>query len=141
MQLITYPNEILTTPSVKIEEITPEIVKLSNEMHDFMVKSGGVGLAAPQVGLNIRMFVVNLMDGVNKYTIINPVFLERNGSCYMMEGCLSFPGKFANVKRDKNCIISYTNLLGEQCTLKCDKLLARVVLHEIEHLEGEIFIK
>lgn len=142
LDILTDEHPILRRKSVDISEITPETVKLAENMIETMMDARGVGLAAPQVGKNIRMITVlwhETMDKTPK-VFINPVIKKRSSSELIMEeGCLSVPGKCADVKRAAKIEVQYTDLNGRKKTLKASKLNARIIQHEIDHLEGILF--
>jgi peptide deformylase len=136
-----FPEPVLTQVAKPVESIDDSIKKLSEKMIDIMLESGGVGLAAPQAGVNLRIFVVS-PDGTkeNAKIYINPEIelsgpLESND-----EGCLSIPGVFAKIKRYKKCTITATDLDGNTFTEEATGLLIRAFQHEYDHLEG-IMIK
>jgi peptide deformylase len=136
-----FPAPVLTRPAHPIENIDDNIRELSEKMIDLMINSGGIGLAGPQAGVNLRIFVVS-PDGTkeNAKTYINPEIelsgpLEAND-----EGCLSLPGVYAKIKRYKKCKITATDLEGNTFTEEAAGLLVRAFQHEYDHLEG-IMIK
>ena len=136
-----FPTPVLSQPAKPVEKIDDNIRALAQKMIDIMLQSGGVGLAAPQAGVNLRIFVVS-SNGTkeNAKVYINPEIelsgpLEAND-----EGCLSIPGVFAKIKRYKNCKITATDLDGNTFTEEASGLLVRAFQHEYDHLEG-IMIK
>lgn len=140
MNIITYPNLILEKKSQNIKNpLDPEIQKLIPAMLETMRKNNGLGLAAPQVGKSLRLFVV---EHLNKtYILINPKITAHSKDTYISEeGCLSFPGKFIPVKRFETIQIRYLNEKGEKCKIKTRDLLARAFQHELDHLDGILFI-
>ncbi len=142
LKIITYPNPNLRLkgrPLTQEEIISPETKQFVNELSKKMLKEDGLGLAATQVDRQFRVFVINTPDGVQEF--INPEityrsWLKEKGE----EGCLSVPGIFDYVKRHRKIKIKYFNLLGEQKILKARKMLARVIQHEYDHLDGILFI-
>jgi peptide deformylase len=136
-----FPTPVLSQRAKPVEKIDDNIKKLADKMIDIMLTSGGIGLAAPQAGVNLRIFVVS-PDGTkeNAKVYINPEIelsgpLEAND-----EGCLSLPGVYAKIKRYKNCKINATDLKGNTFTEEASGLLVRAFQHEYDHLEG-IMIK
>jgi peptide deformylase len=137
-------NPILRKKSVKIKKIDSALKKFAKDMKMTMIEKDGLGLAAPQVASNIRMIIVTLNSKSNheRVTImINPVILEYGEEIVVAEeGCLSLPGQWMEVERFKNITAEYMSLEGETHVLKLDNLNARVIQHEIDHLDGILFI-
>ncbi len=139
LKIITYPNEILTTPSRPIENpLDPQIRNLVKEMIQVMREHKGLGLAAPQVGKNINLFITEIEDELLVY--INPVIQKVSGKEVVAEeGCLSFPGKYLPVVRQNKVKIKFTDIDGKKQILKASGLLARAIQHEFDHLQGVLF--
>ena len=142
LKIITQPNPILRKKSA---EISLEVIKsrelksLISSMAKIMLKTDGVGLAAPQVGKNIRLAVINSKDGI--FCLINPKFVKKSWARELaQEGCLSIPGVFGKVKRHKKISLIYYNQNGEKIKLTAEGMMARVIQHEIDHLNGILFI-
>lgn len=138
-------NPILRKKSLKIKEVNSAIQKLAKDMIEIMTKNDGAGLAAPQVGKNIRLFVIPkelspvCRQGRKKNIFINPEIIKTSKKTETMEeGCLSLPGIFINVKRAKSIKIKALNEKGEEFKLKARGLLARVIQHENDHLDGTL---
>lgn len=126
-------------PVVKIDK---RLRKLLDDMAETMYASEGVGIAAPQVGESIRAVVVDV-DRKNKksrYDLINPVITYREGSAIDNEGCLSCPDLFGDVERAEKIRVEYISRFNKKKTLEADGLLARCIQHEIDHLDGQLFI-
>ena len=142
LKILTQPNPILRKKSVEInlEKIkSRELKGLISAMAKTMLKDDGVGLAAPQIGKNIRMVVVNSKDGV--FCLINPKFTKKSWARELgQEGCLSIPGVFGKVKRHKKISLTYYNENGEKIKLTAEGMMARVIQHEVDHLDGILFI-
>ena len=140
--IVLYPNPILRQKARKItkEEISsPEIQALVFDMLKTMKEHDGVGLAAPQVGKSLRLCTIKI--GGETYVLINPKIKSRSWSKEIAEeGCLSFPGKFIPVKRSKKVKVEAMNKDGDVITLKAEGLLARAFQHEIDHLDGILYI-
>ncbi|MBI4313204.1 MAG: peptide deformylase [Candidatus Omnitrophica bacterium] len=136
------PDPILKTPTKPVKNITSEIHKLAHDMMETMYAAGGVGLAANQVGIGIQMFVANPdHDHRNQELIlINPVIVTQKGTISMEEGCLSLPGISAIVKRSKDVHVRALDLDGKSHDYEGRDLLARIFQHEIDHLNGLLFI-
>ncbi|HPA25352.1 MAG TPA: peptide deformylase [bacterium] len=142
LKIITHPNPILRKKSreIKHEEILrADFKKLVKDMAKTMLEKDGVGLAAPQVGKNIRLIVVNSEDGVMAF--INPKILKKSWRKKIgEEGCLSLPDIFMLVKRHYGVEVEFLNLEAKKQKIKAKDLLARVFQHEIDHLDGVLFI-
>jgi peptide deformylase len=142
LPLPPYPAEALRKPSRDVEpgEFGPEIEKLAAEMVETMYASDGVGLAAPQVGRNLRIFVFDVSPERNQpCVVINPQIVERDGSHTMEEGCLSVPGLRGKVRRAARVVLEGLDLTGQPLRLEGEGLLARVLQHETDHLDGVLF--
>jgi len=111
---------------------------LIESMFRTMHEEKGIGLAAPQVGVNIRLFVVDIGDG--PVVLINPKILRKKGSVVMEEGCLSIPGVMVDVKRPEEITVRYTDQENKQQQKTCSELLARVIQHENDHLNGKLIV-
>ena len=132
-------DEVLRKKSKPVEEINPRILTLLEDMADTMYDADGVGLAAPQVGILKRIFVIDVYDDEGLRVFINPEILEVRGSQMGEEGCLSIPGKLADVERANYVKVKALNERGQEFILEAEELLARAVLHEYDHLEGTLF--
>jgi peptide deformylase len=141
-KILTIPNLILTTKAKELKEINKDTEALVLDMIDTCRKAEGIGLAAPQIGLSIRLCIINLEHlGINPFPLINPKITKRSWKkIEMEEGCLSIPGIFGIVKRPKKITIKALNLKGEEIKIEADDMLARVIQHEIDHLDGILFI-
>lgn len=141
LKIIQYPDPRLRKASKPIARIDENIAALARRMLELMRESKGVGLAAPQVGLNVRLFVMNpTPDPVNDRVYINPELLEAEGSEEDEEGCLSLPGISARVVRDKFVRIRAIDLSGKEIDQKASGYEARVWQHEFDHLNGTLII-
>jgi len=132
------PDPVLRKRSREITEITSRIKTLAVDMVDTMRKEDGVGLAAPQIGILKRIVVIEIEDKL--YQMINPEILEFSGEEIDFEGCLSVPNRQGRVKRPTWLKVRYTNLDGETTELEAEDFLARAVCHELDHLEGVLYI-
>lgn len=121
-----------------IEKIDKRLKKMLDDMADTMYEADGVGLAAPQVGLPLRMAVIDVGEGLLE--MINPVIVERTGSEKDTEGCLSVPDIYGEVERSASVTVEFLNRRNKTQRLKADKLLARAIQHELDHLDGVLFI-
>lgn len=142
LKIITLPNPALREKSSEInfkKMKKGELKSLFSSMAKTMIKTNGVGLAAPQIGKNIKLAVINSKDGV--FCVINPKFAKKSWACELgQEGCLSIPGVFGKVKRHKKISLVYYNLDGKKIKLTAQGMMARVLQHEIDHLDGILFI-
>jgi len=134
-------DEILKKKSREVEVIDEKILELIQDMIETMHKYDGVGLAAVQVGILKRIVVIDLYEeGKTPYILINPEIVKTKGIQTVDEGCLSFPNKFAKMERPKEVTVKALNEKGEKITIKGEDLLAQALCHEIDHLNGEVFI-
>lgn len=133
-------DPILRKNSRPVEEITPRIIKLLDDMAETMYyENRGIGLAAPQVGILKRIFVVDVGDDNGLIEFINPVIVSSSGTQTFYEGCLSVPGKNADVCRPEKITIKALNRDGEEFTIDAEGLLAVCICHEYDHLQGILF--
>ncbi len=143
MQIVKYPHPTLRHKSKSIRRVTAELRKIVREMFDLMYEANGIGLAANQVDLPFRLFIVNLAakaDEGEELVFINPVISRPKGTDEKEEGCLSLPGLYAPVKRPERVTFNAYGLDGTEISLELDGLMARVVQHETDHLDGVLFI-
>ena len=136
-------DSILSEPARAVDAITPEIEKLIDDMIETMYAAPGIGLAAPQVGVSLKIFVIDLSLGKDPaalHTMINPQFVEREGMQLEEEGCLSIPGFTATVARPKRVVVKGLNRHGDEYTIEGTGLLARALQHEIDHLNSCLFV-
>lgn len=139
MDIVTYPEEVLRERSNPVENIDDEIVKLADKMTEAMFREEGIGLAAPQVGVLKRLIVVNLEDDF--HIVVNPEIVSTNEETESAaEGCLSIPGPEADVERSTMVEVRGYDLDGNEIELTREGLTARVFLHEVDHLNGTLFI-
>ena len=131
-------DPILRRVSREVTEINERIKILLEDMIDTMYKDEGVGLAAPQVGVLRRVVVIDIGEGVIK--LINPEIIEKEGENIDVEGCLSVPGRAGTVKRPERVKVKYLNELGEEKIIEGTGLLAKALCHEVDHLNGILFI-
>ncbi len=131
-------DEILSKKSRKVEVIDQRILALLDDMAETMKQADGVGLAAPQVGVLKRVVVIDVGDGVLE--LINPVIVSVGGTQRAVEGCLSVPGKYGEVIRPANIVVNALDRHGNAFEVMGEDLLARALAHEIDHLDGELFV-
>ena len=123
------------------ENVYEKILTLINDMIETMHKYNGVGLAAVQVGILKRVIVIDIYDDNGPVAMINPVILKTKGAEEMEEGCLSFPNKFAKVVRPTEVTAEYTDINGKRVKVKAKELFAQAIAHEVDHLNGELFVE
>ena len=144
MQIVTYPGPALRRGGQKVERFDAELARTAREMFDTMYELGGVGLAAPQVGLDLSLLVLNpsgdRAQAEGELVIVNPQIVARKGSEFGEEGCLSFPGIYAEVERARSITVAYQDLDGQPQELRIADFLARIVQHEVDHLKGVLFV-
>lgn len=134
-------DEILKKRSREVEVIDDRIKELIEDMLETMHKYDGVGLAAVQVGILKRIIVIDIYDEETPIVkLINPIILKQKGEVELDEGCLSFPNKFAKVKRPTDVVVEGLNENGEKIKIKASGLLAQALCHEIDHLNGITFV-
>ncbi len=131
-------DEILRKKAKPVEEITPKILELIQDMIETMYDANGVGLAAPQIGVLKRIVIIDVGEG--PMVMINPQIIEEDGEQEGTEGCLSVPGKIGIVKRPDYVKVQALNEKGELVTREGEELFARAVCHELDHLEGQLYI-
>ncbi|MDR1637143.1 MAG: peptide deformylase [Treponema sp.] len=140
MKVITLGNELLRQKAAAVKDINGEIKKIAEEMIDTLHRQKGVGLAGPQIGLMKRIFVIHI-EGDEPRIFINPsITATSQETIKYEEGCLSIPGVWANVVRPRSVRIQAWNEKGRPFTMETEGILARVILHEYDHLEGVLFI-
>lgn len=133
-------DAILRKKSKVVEKIDERLLTLIEDMKETMYAADGVGLAAVQVGILKKLFVIDAYDGEGARVFINPEILEKSGSQIDFEGCLSIPGKSEEVERPDYVKVKATNEKGEAFVLEGHDLLARAILHENDHLYGILFV-
>jgi len=141
--ILTYPNPELKKRSNPVTVITDKTRELVRDMAETMYDAPGVGLAAPQIGVHQRIIVIDVSpkeDQPELIVAINPEIIHAEGEEYEEEGCLSVPKYSANVRRHARVVVRALNLEGEEVTFKADDLLAIAFQHEIDHLDGILFI-
>ncbi len=131
-------DEILAKPCRDVKEVTPRVRELIDDMLDTLYEADGVGLAAPQVGVLKKIVVID--TGEDPHILINPKLLETSGEQTGNEGCLSVPGKYGKVTRPNYVKVSYMDENMEPQILEGTELLARAICHEMDHLEGKLYV-
>jgi len=141
--ILRYGTDVLHRPAQPVAEITPEIVKLIDDMVHTMYAAPGIGLAATQIGVPLRIFVADISMGRNPQdliTFVNPEFVERDGMQLEEECCLSVPGFNATLARPSRAVVKGLNRDGDEQVIEGTGLLARCFQHEMDHLEGTLFV-
>ncbi len=142
-KILVYPDPELKKKSVPVTVINDKTLELVRDMKETMYDAPGVGLAAPQIGVHQRLIVIDVSGKDEKPELIvaiNPEIIHSEGESYEEEGCLSVPGYAANVRRHARVVVKALNLEGEEVIYKADELLAIAFQHEIDHLDGILFI-
>lgn len=143
LEIITIGHPTLARRALPVENINQEIVELARNMVETMHHAPGIGLAAPQVNVSLRLITVDLSVGENPNDLIimvNPEIMEAEGEQVSEEGCLSVPGIYEKVVRPSRILIRGYSLSGQEIKLEASDLLARVFCHEIDHLDGKLFV-
>jgi len=143
LKIVKYPEPVLSQPGEPVTEFDAELKKLVDDMFETMYASQGIGLAAPQVAVGKRVTVVDLSQGkdpAQKLVLVNPEVIFREGKQYEEEGCLSFPEIREKVQRANKVRIRAQDLKGKWFEMDGEELLSRAFQHEIDHLDGMLFI-
>ena len=144
-RILKYGEQPLRERSKEVTKVSKKIQDLVQDMLDTMYSANGVGLAAPQIGVNLRIFVIDVSaenEPRNPRVFINPKIIKKSGSICSQEGCLSFPEVYTEVKRAEYVMVKAIDLKGRSFVLEADEgtLLARAIQHEFDHLEGVLFV-
>jgi peptide deformylase len=141
--IVRYGADVLHRPAAPVTDVTPETQLLIDDMIQTMYAAPGIGLAATQIGIPLRIFVCDISVGrtpTDLMTFINPEFVERDGMQLEEEGCLSLPGFNATVARPSRAVLKGLNRQGEEQVVEATGLLARCFQHEVDHLDGTVFV-
>ena len=144
-KVVKYGTESLREPSKEVHKVSQKIKTLVQDLMDTMYAQNGVGLAAPQIGENVRIFVIDVSTGnepLNPIVFINPKIIKKSGACISHEGCLSFPEAYTDVKRYENVMVKALDTNGRSFVVEAKEgsLLARAIQHEFDHLDGVLFV-
>lgn len=139
-RLVNINHEVLKERALPVKKITVPIGNLIRDMAETMYHHKGVGLAAPQIGISKQIIVVDTGDG-ELYKLINPVIVDAEGDAVGVEGCLSVPGVYGEVKRAENVVVEALNEKDVPIRIKAAGFLSRVLQHEIDHLHGVLFVE
>jgi peptide deformylase len=141
--IVKYPEKVLETKAGPVTAFDAKLAQLVDDMFESMYAAKGIGLAAPQIGISKRLTVIDLSFKDNpheKIVLINPEIILREGKQYEEEGCLSLPDIRDKVRRDAHVVVRAQNVQGEWFEMEGTELLARAMQHEIDHLDGVLFI-
>ena len=138
--IMIHPNEKLNRKARSVDLITDEIIVLLDNLYETMVANDGIGIAAPQVGKNLRIAIIEVDEG-DKFELINPEIIEAKGESIDVEGCLSIPHVYGTVNRADEVTVRYYDREGEEMEVTAFGYLARAFQHEIDHLDGILFIE
>ena len=143
LKIVTRGDEILNKRCREVEEITPRILTLLDDMRETLTAAGGAGLAAPQVGVLRRIAIIEYEgetpeDSQELIELINPKIIAFSGHQYTEEGCLSFPDEWLYTDRPMHITVRYQNRRGEECEITASDFLAKALSHEIDHLDGKV---
>ena len=139
LPIVKHPDNRLESKCKKVEVFDKKLAKLLDDMYDTMIEADGVGLAAPQIGKNIQVAIVDVDDESGTIELINPELIESNGKDTDIEGCLSFPGIYGEVERPTFVKVQAQDRFGRWCVIEAEDYMARAILHEMDHLEGVLF--
>jgi peptide deformylase len=150
--IVIYPDETLHKVSDKVEKFDEELHQLLDDMYETMIAKNGVGLAAIQVAVPLRALIINIpiendegepvdQPMENTLEIVNPIIRAAEGSTKFQEGCLSVPGYYEDVERFEHVIVEYQDRRGETFVIEDDSFLSIALQHEIDHLEGRVFVE
>jgi len=156
LEIHEYPDPVLTEIAKEVKSFGPELVDLCKNMLYTMYQAPGIGLAAPQIGLSQRIFVLDvdyernevvegsdeyILENFNPMMFINPVIKDKTGTIKYKEGCLSVPGVYEEVNRSKDITVEYQDTNGDQHSINADGLLSICIQHENDHLDGVVFLE
>ena len=136
-----FGDPVLKAKTRDVTDIDGKLVRLADEMVHVMYDAPGIGLAAPQVGVQKRFFVYDLGDGDGPRTIVNPVIVESRGEWLYDEGCLSIPKLYVEILRPKELLVTGYDLDGNELQIEADEILGRVIQHELDHLDGVLMFE
>ena len=144
-KVLQYGEKSLREPSKEVHKVSKKIHELVQDLLDTMYAKNGVGMAAPQIGVNYRVFVVDVStnnEPLNPLVFINPKIIKKSGAIIAQEGCISFPEAYTDVKRYKNVMVKALDINGKSFVMEAKEgcLLARAIQHEYDHLDGILFI-
>lgn len=137
--IILYPDRLLMSVSEEVTEITDELIDMLDNMQETMKAHDGVGLAAPQIGKRLQVAVIQL-DEEEVLELINPIIIDQSGETIDVEACLSIPDQYGTVSRAEQIVLRYFDRQGLEYEMEASDYLARIIQHEVDHLNGKVFI-
>ena len=141
MELVKYPDPRLNRPTVEVVDFNDELASNAQEMLELMYSCKGIGLAGPQAGLDRSIVVLNPSGKQeDELVLVNPKIVDSSGECKFEEGCLSFPGIFTKIVRPEQVTCNARLLDGREISFECNGLVARIVQHELDHLDGVLLV-
>ena len=142
LPILRFPDPRLKKLAAPVRNIDENIRRLARDMAETMYEAPGIGLAATQVDVHKRVIVIDISETRDQlFTLINPEIVESDGQQVCEEGCLSVPGIYDKVERAENVVVRYLDLEGREKTIEADGLLAVCLQHEIDHLDGKVFVE
>ncbi len=142
LRILQYPDDRLHKVAAKVPAVTDDIRRLVRDMAETMYAAPGVGLAATQVDVHLRVIVIDVSEMHDQLLVlINPEIIASSGSCVREEGCLSVPGIYDNVQRAESVTVRALDQYGESFTLDAEDMLATCIQHEMDHLMGRVFVE
>lgn len=141
--ILVYGDPRLEADNGPVERFDDDLTRLAEDMFDTARAAPGLGLAAPQLGVNLRLAVIDLSVGKDPHArlvLANPRITATEGRCSLEEGCLSFPGLFTTLERPRSLHLEFQDFTGARCELTADGLLAQAVCHEVDHLDGVLLV-
>lgn len=139
LSIVKHPADILEKECKVVTQFDKKLKILLNDMYETMLEADGVGLAAPQVGIDQQIAVVDIGDETGRINLINPIIVEKSGEQTDVEGCLSFPGLYGTVSRPYYVKVKAQDFKGRTFFIEAEDYLARAIQHEIDHLNGILF--
>lgn len=139
-EIVKVGNDVLTRKSRRITEIDQETLEVIQDLKDTLYAGDGVGLAAPQIGVLKRVFIIDLRDGSDPLILLNPKIIRKIGKHEDMEGCLSYPGYQGTVVRPRRVVVSGMNEKGKLVQYEAEGFMARAICHETDHLDGILYM-
>ncbi len=141
LNVLVYPDSRLRKVATPVTEFNTELKKLADDMAQTMYDAPGIGLAATQVNVSKRVVVIDISEDQNELlTLVNPEIIEKDGEQFFDEGCLSVPDFYAEVTRANHIVVKAQDVTGKEFSIDTDELLAVCIQHEIDHLDGKVFV-
>jgi peptide deformylase len=140
-EIRVFGDPVLKTKAAEVANVDGALVRLANEMYEVMYAAPGLGLAAPQIGIQKQLFVYDLGEGEGPKTVVNPTISDSRGEWVYDEGCLSIPGLYVEMVRPKEVHLTGFDLDGNEVSIEADELSARLFQHELDHLHGVLMFE